>query len=375
MDPFCTTEIIFAKKHEAEEILLSIQAKHLVLLLSKTAAARWNLEEFVSSLATRFDSCIWIKTIPANPTQEDILQTLKLIGDMDVDKIIAIGGGSAIDLAKAVSAFYDPKKNSSYTLEDITTGIKNKSYSGDSFIDIIALPSTAGTGSEITQWATIWDEHKHGKYSIDAPELKPKLALIVPELTMTLSPLLTLSTGLDAMSHAVEAYWSKHTTPIVQEIAYRAIELVLVNLKYVLASPLEYSFRENMCRASVLAGIAFSKTRTTACHSISYPMTQLYNVPHGIAVALTLNAVASLNRGHFAHDDELFLLFERFGGLSKWIDSVSKGIISLRLESFEIEEDDIRVIADHAFTGGRMDNNPVNLTRDDVQTILHRILR
>lgn len=373
MDPFCTTEIIFAKKHEAEEILLSIQAKHLVLLLSKTAAARWNLEEFVSSLATRFDSCIWIKTIPANPTQEDILQTLKLIGDMDVDKIIAIGGGSAIDLAKAVSAFYDPKKNSSYTLEDITTGIKNKSYSGDSFIDIIALPSTAGTGSEITQWATIWDDQKHGKYSIDAPELKPKLALIVPELTMTLSPLLTLSTGLDAMSHAVEAYWSKHTTPIVQEIAYRAIELVLVNLKYVLASPLEYSFRENMCRASVLAGIAFSKTRTTACHSISYPMTQLYNIPHGIAVALTLNAVASLNRGHFAHDDELFLLFERFGGLSNWIDSVSKGIISLRLESFEIEEDDIRVIADHAFTGGRMDNNPVNLTRDQVQLILHSI--
>jgi len=190
---------------------------------------------------------------------------------------------------------------------------------------------------------------------------------------MTLSPLLTLSTGLDAMSHAVEAYWSKHTTPIVQEIAYRAIELVLINLKSVLTSPLEYSFRENMCRASVLAGIAFSKTRTTACHSISYPMTQLYNIPHGIAVTLTLNAVASLNRGHFAHDDELFLLFERFGGLSKWIDSVSKGIISLRLESFEIEEDDIRVISDHAFTGGRMDNNPVNLTRDKVQLILHSI--
>ena len=374
MDPFCTTEIIFATKLEAEELLLSIQAKNLVLLLSKSAAARWNLEEFVSSLTKRFDSCIWIKTIPANPTQKDIIQTLQLIGDTAVDTIIAIGGGSAIDLAKAVSAFYDPQKNNSYTLEDITTGIKNKSYSEGPFIDILALPSTAGTGSEMTQWATIWDEDKHGKFSIDAPELKPKLALIVPELTMTLSPLLTLSTGLDALSHAVEAYWSKHTTPIVQEIAYRAIELVLENLRPVLASPLEYSLRENMCRASVLAGIAFSKTRTTACHSISYPMTQLYDVPHGIAVALTLNAVASLNRGHFAHDEDLFALFERYGGLSQWIDSVSKGIISLRLGSFGIGEDDIRIIADHAFTGGRMGNNPVNLTRDDVCVILHDIL-
>lgn len=374
MNPFCITEIIFADKNIAEKTLLSRSGKKIVLLLSDRAERRWDLKDFRDSLEKQSESCIWIKYIPTNPTQVDILQALKTIGKRNVDTLIAIGGGSAIDLAKAISAFSRPDKNCSYTMEEITACIRDKSYTNGSFINIFAVPTTAGTGSELTQWATIWDSKNQGKYSIDVPELKPKLAVIVPELTLTLPPVVTLSTGLDALSHAVEAYWSKYTTPLVQEIAYRAIEIILENLGETLHSPYDLSHREKMCKASVLAGLAFSQTRTTACHAISYPLTQLYGVPHGIAAALTLSAVSLFNKGHFPNDDNLFYLFERYGGLASWLWSTCSPYTTLSLEFFGIRRNNVDELAELSFGNGRMDNNPVQLNKDDVSRILQSLL-
>ena len=99
------------------------------------------------------------------------------------------------------------------------------------------MPSTAGTGSEVTQWATIWDEDKNAKYSIDDPRLKPKMAIIVTQLTLSMPAEMTLSSGLDAMSQAMESFWSKHTTPVVQQISYRAVEIIVNNLKNAIIQP------------------------------------------------------------------------------------------------------------------------------------------
>jgi len=316
----------------------------------------------------------WIKTVASNPTQRDIIEALQQIGSKKVDVIIAIGGGSSIDLAKGISAFYNIEKNDIYSIEEVTDSIKNKKYRNGEFIDIIAVPSTAGTGSEATQWATIWDTNKTRKFSIDDPMLKPKAAIIVPELTLSMSAEMTLSTGLDAMCQAIESYWSKHTTPIVQEIAYRAIELVIQNLREAVEKPLDINVREKLCKASVLAGIAFSQTRTTACHSISYPLTMLYNVPHGLAAAITLDAVGQINKGYFPNDDELFGLFSDYGGIKSWIDTVCEGVVDMRLSTFGITKKDIPIIVDNAFTEGRMDNNPVELNRHDVAMILESII-
>ena len=120
----------------------------------------------------------------------------------------------------------------------------------------------------------------------------------------------------------------------------------------------------------MLAGLAFSQTRTTACHSISYPMTMLYGVPHGLAAAMTLAQVAEKNRGHFENDGELFAVFAPYGGIQHWLDTVCGGVVSLRLSGFGIAPDQIETLAEHSFTGGRMDNNPVDLTGEDVRTIL-----
>ncbi len=370
--PFCTTEIEFLSKQTALDEIGKVKDKNIVMILSISSARRWKLD-FLVSIMRCTNNVTWIDAINANPTQDDVFQALKLIEMQSIDQIIAIGGGSAIDLAKGISAFfYD--KDSIFDTDSLAESILQKTYQRNRrFIDIIAIPTTAGTGSELTQWATIWDVNKKMKYSIDSPGLFPKKALIVPELTLSMSKELTLSTGLDALSHATEAYWSRHTDPLVQELAYRAIQLILEYLPKVLNKQDNLLWREAMCRASVLAGMAFSKTRTTACHSISYPLTMLFGIAHGLAVAMTLGEVGNRNRGCFPQEEALYQLFEKYGGIQDWLDQVSKGNVPLRLSAYAIEEKDIEIIAQRAFTAGRMDNNPVVFTEEDVRAILHNI--
>lgn len=277
--PLCTAEIAFANLEQMKRRLLDLNAKHLLLIMGKDAADWWELHGFLKEMEQRF-SLLWLQTDVANPDQNDVKEALAEVGANDLDAIIAIGGGSVIDLAKAVSAFYEKGKNTSYTVEEITEAIRSKSYQKKaSFVDIIAVPSTAGTGSEVTQWATVWDCGKTSKFSIDAPGLKPALALIVPDLTLTLPKKLVLSTALDAVAHAVEAFWSRHTNPLVKDLSLEAVRVITANLGAALNHPQDYSLREKLCRGSLLAGLAFSQTRTTACHSISYPLSFLHNVP------------------------------------------------------------------------------------------------
>ena len=372
--PLFTAEIAFANLEQMKRRLLDLNAKHLLLIMGKDAADWWELHGFLKEMEQRF-SLLWLQTDVANPDQNDVKEALAEVGANDLDAIIAIGGGSVIDLAKAVSAFYEKEKNTSYTVEEITEAIRSKSYQKkNSFVDIIAVPSTAGTGSEVTQWATVWDCGKTSKFSIDAPGLKPALALIVPDLTLTLPKKLVLSTALDAVAHAVEAFWSRHTNPLVKDLSLEAVRVITANLEAALNHPQDYSLREKLCRGSLLAGLAFSQTRTTACHSISYPLSFLHGVPHGFAAAMTLAAVAEINKEKTANYDELEAVFAPYGGLQKWMDAVCTGTVELRLHTFGISEGDIENIVRYAFTAGRMDNNPVDLSELDVQEILKSVL-
>ncbi|NLP48506.1 MAG: phosphonoacetaldehyde reductase [Clostridiales bacterium] len=375
---FCSTEIVFADLQELKTRLEALEYKNITFVMSESSAQRWVLLDSINEVRKNCKNLgndfVWLKDIAANPNQSDVLLALEQIDSKRIDVIIAIGGGSALDLAKAVSAFYKDGSNNPYTVSDITNIIQSKKYPLSGGVDIIGIPSTAGTGSELTQWATIWDIDGQAKYSIDHPRLKPVQALIVPELTYTLPADLTLSTGLDAMAQAIEAYWSKHTNPLVQDLAFRAVELVMTNLKQAIENMTDAKAREGLCRASVLAGLAFSQTRTTACHSISYPLTMLHNVPHGLAASITLDGVGRLNKRHFENDEKLFELFSTYGGIMNWIDWVSKGVQIMRLSAFGIKQEDIVNIVDRAFTGGRMDNNPVDLSKKDVEDILIQVL-
>ena len=371
MNPLCQVIIEFGTLEDLKKLIES-RGNNTAIISDRFTCEIWGISGNCENAAER--GCVWISVVPANPTQENIIDAIGELNGAEISEIIAIGGGSSIDLAKALSAFYYLFDKKIPSVQDINSAMESKSYAPcHRPIGIIAVPSTSGTGSELTKWATVWDMDKSQKYSIEDASLYAKKALIIPELTVSLPAKLTLATALDALCHASEAFWAKATTPITGDIACRAIDIIMENLKPCLNDPQNLRYRERLACGSVLAGIAFSQTRTTACHSISYPITMRYGVMHGLACALTLDPVSKLNRSSIPNAGLLFDTYERHGGLKTWLGDVCSGIVDLSLKGFGIREEEIGSIAGAAFTKGRMDNNPVELTLDQVYDILRQV--
>lgn len=369
--PFCSVEVEFSNMQGLHDLINHCDAsKRTLVICDAFTTDIWGITEDIKK-GIAAGHLAWVDKCPGNPTQQDILDALDRVGDLQPEQILAIGGGSTIDLAKAVSAFYYLYYGRKVSLEEITQALKDKAYTQPHrFIDIIAVPSAAGTGSEVTRFATIWDVNKVSKFSIDCQENYAKKNVVIPELTLTLPARLTLSTGLDALCHATESFWAKPTNYLVKDIALRAIDLIMTNLPKVLADLQNLELRTAMCRGALLAGMAFAKTRTTACHSISYPITMQYGVEHGLACALSLDAVSKINREKTVLADDLFAVFEKHGGLRNWLDKTSAGIVELRLSALGVPKEGIDEIVKGTFTKGRMDNNPVDISPEQVKEIL-----
>lgn len=339
--------------------------------MSKHAAKRLCMNEFIKRIQIK-NTLLWIDETVSYPTQQTLAAGLEKTKGFDANTIIAIGGGSSIDFAKGLKAFYKIKPDDS--AENITQYLETGKIAAKSDIRLIAVPTTAGTGSELTQWATIWDYKKKRKYSIDHPTLSPDMAFIIPELTLTADENLTISTALDALSHAIEAYWSKKTTPLVRGLASEAIRITVDTLPKTITELANLHWREKLCLASVLSGLAFSATRTTACHSVSYPLTMDFHIPHGIAVAITLEKVASYNSGSYPDEKEMMDIFGKYHGIGGFLKTICSHRVSLHLRDYHVREKDIPYIAEKSFTLGRMDNNPVSMTKEDLKKILFDIL-
>ena len=214
---------------------------------------------------------------------------------------------------------------------------------------------------ELNQWLAT-DQVLRTDFNADNAKIHAALAALTSGKADT--------TGLDALCHATESFWAKPTNYLVKDIALRAIDLIMTNLPKVLADLQNLELRTAMCRGALLAGMAFAKTRTTACHSISYPITMQYGVEHGLACALSLDAVSKINREKTVLADDLFAVFEKHGGLRNWLDKTSAGIVELRLSALGVPKEGIDEIVKGTFTKGRMDNNPVDISPEQVKEIL-----
>ena len=337
--------------------------RQAAVFLSASAAERWKLSEQLKQNS----SLLWFDRIVPNPTEQTVAEALQQVRAAAPDCLIAIGGGSAIDLAKAVSALYP---GTAHDAAAIKQAIQSKQYLETRGAGCLPL---IGTGSEVTQWATVWDSAAPKKFSVDAAWLLPQQVAMIPELTLSMPPKLMLSTGLDAVAHACEAFWSRHTDPLAQSLAVRALEIMTRNLRTGMEHPDDLQVRTALSTGALVAGLAFSRTRTTACHSISYPMTSLFGVPHGFAVALTLAEIGEINRA-VLKNQELYEVFAPYQGIEGWLKMVCAGTATLRLSAFEITEAELPLLVEHAFTSGRMDNNPLELTPERVEQILRSVL-
>ena len=371
--PLCPVDVRVldadAGKQAVREMLPAPQ--RLLVLASRSRCTELRLTPFFTSLQGDGHALQLYSDIPTNPAVEDVAALLARLQEQPFEPttILCIGGGSCIDLGKAASALYHlvRKPDTAGVREAIQTGAYRKPHI---CVDLIAMPTTAGTGSEVTRWATIWDPQEGVKRSIDHEQGFPKAAVILPDWTLGMPAPLTLATGLDALSHAMEAYWAVARNPLSQTLALMAVTKIRAALPRALAAPEDRNARQEMCQGSLLAGLAFSQTRTTACHSISYPLTMLWGIPHGFAVALTLSSVLRRNLKAVPELEELSALFDEDEGFDGWLDTVTAGVQPLQLTAFGVSEADLPEIVEQSFTTGRMDNNPISFSREEAMEIL-----
>jgi phosphonate metabolism-associated iron-containing alcohol dehydrogenase len=267
------------------------------------------------------------------------------------DTIIAVGGGSAIDTAKALMV-----ATASGRFDDLVTGLANgEGFTPAKACRLIAVPTTAGTGSEVTPWATIWDRVGGRKYSLHLPQTWPEIALIDPELMLSLPAGVTLQSGLDALSHALESIWNIHANPISDTFAVAAVHDVLATLPRLMKDPRNLDLRGAMALAALRAGMAFSNTRTALAHSISYEMTLRHGLAHGIACSFTLPMVLQRALGRRADRDAV--LERALGPLDTAVDRLTRFIedlgVQTRFDAYGVSDDEADAMIAHALTGAR----------------------
>lgn len=223
---------------------------------------------------------IYDKTV-ANPTTANVAEALELYYEHDCDSIIGFGGGSSMDCAKAAGARAAKPGQSLAKMKGILKVHKKLPL-------LIAIPTTAGTGSETTLAAVITDAETRHKYAINDFPLIPRYAVLDPKITLSLPPFITAATGMDALTHAVEAFIGNSTTYGTRKNALMAVKLIFENIDTVYSDGSNVDARRNMLHASYYAGCAFTKSYVGYVHAVAHSLGGEYNVPHGLANAILL---------------------------------------------------------------------------------------
>jgi len=262
-------------------------AKRVVLVTDSGVKKTGLIEKIQNNLKEHGIDNKLFEEIELSSSTETVDKGAKLIHQKKYDLIVAIGGGSSIDTAKAISVV-------------VTNGGKCLDYAGSNKVkkpgmEVIALPTTAGTSAEITDVAVIADRSSNARIGIRSPYIVPSLAILDPLLTVTMPSQITASTGMDALSHAIESYTNTYTEAPTEVLALEAIQRIGANLCHAVANGTNLEARDNMLMGSLLAGLAFRNTRLGLLHAITGPFCGYYEVPHGVANSVLLPYVMDFN--------------------------------------------------------------------------------
>jgi len=315
-----------------------------------------------------FNSESIFSNVGSNPNFEDCNNVIIFCRSNTFDSVIAIGGGSVMDLAKVSMAYLCLDKTDIYELIDYKDEYPNT-------IPSIFIPTTHGTGSEVTMWGTIWNKEEKKKYSISHPDLYPNVAILDGNLSLSLPLDISIITVMDALSHSFETIWNKNANPKSTSLAIDAICIILQNIEMLKENPMDVTIRRKMLKAANIAGLGFSNTKTAAAHSISYPLTMLYSIPHGIASSISLIPILLINKDFIKDPINKICKNNKynFEKLIKVIQSIPKGIVAYTLSEWGVNKNMLNKIADESFTKGRMDNNIVDLDKMQVLKILTEV--
>lgn len=311
--------------------------------------------------------------IRPNPTTDNVNDCVRLMREVDADFAVALGGGSPMDCCKAACAIVRGDDN----IEPYHS--LGKPISAKEAIPMIAVTTTSGTASEVTNISVLTDINKNLKQPMNDPAMYPKIAVIDPELTLTVPPQVTASTGLDVLSHAIESYWSTLNQPICSACSIYAARLVFEWLEKAYTEPENLTAREKMAEASIVAGVAFSHPRTTGSHACSFPLTNIYGIPHGEACAFTLDYFVKFNAKHADSDGRLDALAKDCGFDSAYemADEISamKKRMGMRSRLSEIgctSDEQIAELTKKSMSM-LMKRNPIELSESDIGEMYNKL--
>ncbi|WKY48567.1 iron-containing alcohol dehydrogenase [Eubacteriaceae bacterium ES3] len=270
------------------EVIKACKVDHVLIVTDKPLMNLGLLDTFMEALKNADIHYTVFDGVQPNPTFENIEDGLAIYKNNHCNGIVAFGGGSSMDCAKIIGARMTNKKS----IEKMKGLFKLTKKLPPFF----AVPTTAGTGSEATIAAVITNSANHEKFAINDPKLVPIAACLDPELTIGLPNFLTAHTGMDALTHAVEAYNGWYDTPFVKEKALNATKIILNDLEKVYADGTNLELRENMLKASFDAGVAFTRAYVGYVHAIAHNLGGLYGVPHGFANAVILPHVLDFSK-------------------------------------------------------------------------------
>jgi alcohol dehydrogenase len=290
------------------------------------------------------------------------------------DLVVGIGGGSALDTAKAIGLMLVNDGN----IKDYV-GIGKVPRAG---APVIAVPTTAGTGSELTIWSVLSDKVAKAKISVGSVLNCPAIALLDPELTLSLPPQITAATGMDALTHALESYVNTATQPISEAMSDQAMTLIARSLRKAVADGSDVEARGDMLLASTIAAMAFNSTRLGLVHAFAMPLGAKFGIPHGLVNAIMLPGVMRFNHlanpRKFARIAEIFgektasLPVEEVAALSvSAIEKLKLDVgITAKLSNFGVTEGRFDEIVDEAMLSGNVPVNPRQPTKDDMKALL-----
>lgn len=280
------TEVIYGEhciKNNADK-LLSL-GEHALIVTGKSSAVNGSLRDVLSVLEEGGKGYTVFDRVTPNPTIACVREAVALLKEVGADFIVAIGGGSPMDAAKAIATFAVQDRKDE---EVFSGGYENKA------LPMAHVPTTAGTGSEVTPYAILTNDFQKTKTSITSEAMFPKVAFLDARYMFCLGRNTTVNTAIDALSHAVEGMFTKKSSPETDKIALQAIEMIFSEFDNLKNYTLSERDREKLLVASMLAGVVIAHTGTTVVHAMGYPLTYFHDIDHGRANGLLLGEMLLL---------------------------------------------------------------------------------
>ena len=360
------------------EKLRELDNKKILIVCDKFIGTSDILKKVLDKLE-KCEVLVFDEIVP-DPTIKIVAKGVQLLKREKFDLIIALGGGSSIDGAKAIREYY---KKMDESIE----------------IDFYAIPTTSGTGSEVTEYSVITNEKESLKYALTNEDLLPTIAILDPELVKSVPKSITADTGMDVLTHAIEAYVSKEASDFTDALAEKAFELVVKNLEKAFADGNDIYAREKMHNASCLAGLAFNAAGLGLTHSLAHMIGGRFHIPHGKINAIILPYVIKFNsdidrKSYLDSENEILKRYQKLGkiaglnginpvigtsNLINYIQKLQKSVgIPKNLKELKIDGSsllqDVEVVYEIVMKDICTKTNPKEIKKEDIKTLLKDIV-